>query len=421
MKNFIISFFDDFKKNYKTLILAFIIALGFWLVISVNVFPTISRPITGIGIEAIPTDYMIQNNLEIISGVEGSANITIEGKRYDISDLRAADFYANIDLSSVRSAGTYTLPLTVLPKSDRDCAIAETEPRAVTVTIDEIITKEFNIQATAPDISLPEGFYAGEITASPEKISITGSSSILDSIGRVEARSTYHGELSESHQTNSEIYIYNTNGTRILPDRLQLSANNVSVNILIYKQKELPLKFSIINYPSNFDIESLKFDIQPSSIIVASPDDTIDNLSELNIGTIDISDIDINKTTFIPIVLPDGYKNLSGNNNARIVWDNESYGKLDFTVNSENITITNMPDNFDVSLVTNELTVTAVGPSEDVSNLSSSDFNVTVNLLGVTLREGTQDVSISVQIKGANQKCWVTGEYKVSINAAAVQ
>ncbi len=419
MKNLILNFFNDFKNNYKTLILAFIIALGFWLVVSVNVFPTISRPITGIGIEAIPTDYMIQNNLEIISGIEGSANITIEGKRYDISDLRAGDFYANIDLSSVRSAGTYTLPLNVLSKTDRDCTIAETEPRAVTVSIDEIITKEFDIKATAPDISLPEGFYAGEITAFPEKLSITGSANVLNSIGRVEARSTYHGELSEAHQTNSEIYIYSTNGTRILPDQLTLSTDNVSVNILIYKQKELPLKFSVINYPNNFDIDSLKFEIQPSSIIVASPDDTIDNLSELNIGTVDISDIDINKTTFIPIVLPEGYKNLSGNNNARIVWANESYGKLDFAVSSDNITITNKPDNFDVSLVTKELTVTAVGPSEDVSNLSSSDFNVTVNLLGVTLREGTQDVSISVQIKGANQKCWVTGEYKVSINAAA--
>ncbi len=419
MKTLLLNFINDIRKNIFKLIAAFILAFGVWVVVSINVFPTIERPITGIGIEAQPTDFMVQNNLEIVSGIGNSANITIEGKRYDISDLRAADFYANIDLSSVRSAGTYTLPLNVLAKTDRDCTITETEPLAVTITIDEIITKEFPVTATAPDISLPAEFYAGEINPSIDTISITGSSNVLNSIAKVEARSTFHGELSESHRTNSEIYLYGSNGTRILPDGLTLSTDNISVDILIYKQKELTLKFSVTNYPNNFDISSLKYEIQPSSIVVASPDESIDNLSELNIGTIDINDIELSKTSFIPITLPDGYKNLSGNNVARIMWDNDTYGKLDFTVNRDNITITNIPDNFDVSLVTKEITVTAVGPSEDIANLSPDSFNITVNLLGVTLRAGTQDVSISVQIRGSNQTCWVTGEYTVSINASA--
>ena len=419
MKNIILNFLNDFKKNYKTLILAFVIAVGFWMVVSIQVFPTLEDKIKDIGIEALLTDYMIQNNLQITSEIEETASITIEGKRYDISDLKASDFYANIDLSSVRSSGTYTLPITVSSKTDRDYTLIDTEPRAVTVTIDEIITKEFDLEATAPDIRLPDGFYSGadEITASPGRISITGSANVLNSITRIEARSTYHGEISEARQTNSELYIYGANGTRILPDGLELSTENISINILIYKQKELPLTFSIINYPANFDIDSLKYEIQPSALIVAAPDDSIDNLSELNIGTVDIADIEPNKTSFIPIVLPEGYKNLSGNNNARIVWDIESYAKLDFTVDKENFTITNAPDNFDVRLVTNEIKVTAVGPMENISNLTSSDFNVTVNLLGVNLREGTQDVSAFVSIKGAGQKSWVYGEYKVNVNA----
>ena len=36
---------------------------------------------------------------------------------------------------------------------------------AVTITVDEIAAREFPITASAPDISLPEGYYVDEITS----------------------------------------------------------------------------------------------------------------------------------------------------------------------------------------------------------------------------------------------------------------
>ena len=119
-------------------------------------------------------------------------------------------------------------------------------------------------------------------------------------------------------------------------------------------------------------------------------------------------------------MLPDGYKNLSGNNNARIDWDIDDYGKLDFDVPDENINITNSPNNYEVSLITNSLKVTVIGPSDSLSAIIASDITVNVNLLGAQIHEGSQDVSVSVQIKGARQSCWVSGDYKVTINASPV-
>ncbi|MCH5203696.1 MAG: hypothetical protein J1F03_03055 [Oscillospiraceae bacterium] len=416
MINLLFNFLGDIKRNYKTLILAFIMAAAFWIVVSIQVFPTIETEVSGIAIEAQPTEYMLQNNLEIVEDFTELVNIRIEGKRFDISGLKAEDFYAAIDLSSVRSAGKYSLPLNVSAKSNIDCTIREQDPFKVTLTIDEIISKEFVIEGTAPDISLPEGYYAGDITASPEKITVTGSSSIINKITKIEARSGYHGEIIESHQTNSEIIIYGENGSRILADNLKLSPEKVTVDIPIYRQKELPLNI-VINYPPNFDIDSLKYEIQPSSIIVAAPGNLIDNLSKLDIGTINLSDISLNKSTYFTIPLPEGYKNLSGNNTVKIEWNTENYGTLNIPVRTENITITNAPDNFDVSLTTRNVNFTIVGPSSVLAGISENDFIVTANLLGVSLREGSQDVTITAQLKGENQSCWISGEYKVTINA----
>lgn len=418
MKTFIFNFFNGIKKNYKTLILAFVIACVLWVVISVLTFDTINNRISGIDILTQPTDFMAQNNLRITNEISEKASIIIEGKRYDISDLDAEDFTAEIDLSSVRAAGSFSLPVKVTSKSNRSLSITSTTPERVTITLDEIISKEFPIQGTA-DVSLPEGYYLDEITTSPATVTLTGSSSIIEKVTRVEAQSTRHGNISESQQTGSDIKIYGANG--VITDGISLSTDSVTVNIPIFRQKELPLKFSLVNYPQNFDVNSLKYKIVPEKITVAAPNDSIDNISELDIGNIDLSNITINDTSFIPIVLPEEFKNLSGNNRASILWDFTDYGQLDFTIsNSEEnecIKAINAPNNFDVSLITNVLKITVIGPSEKLAAISASDFTVTANLLGAQLHEGSQDVSVSIQIKGSRQDCWVIGKYKITISA----
>lgn len=423
MKNLILNFLNDIKKNYKTLILAFLVAFGFWVVASVQVFPTTDREINGINIEAQLTEYMVQNNLEIVTGISELASIKIEGRRYEISDLKPEDFFAAVDLSEVRSAGTYSLPINVLAKTDKEYELRGTEPRAITLTIDEIISKEFTLNGTAPDISLPEDYYADSITAEPETITLTGSADLLNRISRVEARSTYHGEISDPRQTGSELFIYGANGVRIPSDDIQFSTNNVSVNIKILKQKELPLKLSIVGYQSNFDISSLKYEILPKSITIAGPDDAIDSLSELNIGTVDITEIQFNTNSNIPIVLPDGYKNLSNNRFVRIYWDFENYGTVDIPVKltTTNVNISNPPDNFDISLITDELLLKVIGPSSRIMGLTASNMIVNVDLLGVALHEGSQDVGVSIQTRGSRQQYWISGDYNVTINVTPKQ
>ena len=118
-----------------------------------------------------------------------------------------------------------------------------------------------------------------------------------------------------------------------------------------------------------------------------------------------------------------GYKNLSGNNNARIEWDLENYGTVDIAVNltEENVNISNPPDNYDVTMITNELLLKVIGPSSRIMGLTANDLTVNVNLLGVTLHEGSQDVGVTIQTRGTNQQYWISGEYKVTINVAAKQ
>ena len=408
-----------FFGNLWIVLVSVVLAFVAWFVISVNEFPEIDKSLIGIPIEAEPTDFMKSNNLQIIGEYTGTTDIRISGKRYDISDLKAEDFTAALDLSNVRRAGTYDLSVLISCKNDKiDYSLLENTQMAVTITVDEIATREFPIEASAPDISLPEGYYVDEITSNPPTVAITGSVTVLDEISRVEANAVYDGSTLESHEVKTGLTIYKSNGSRVDNSTVKLSTDSVLVNIPILIQKELPLKFRFTGVPQNFDIDTLGYTMQPTSIMVAAPDGSINNLSELELeDPINLTDIRINQTvSTVPIKLPDGYKNLSGINSVRITWDIADYSKLDFPVS--NITIVNEPDNMNVSVITQELTLTVIGPSEDISALSSSDFYVTANLLSTSLHDGSQDVPVSIIISGSSGKtCWAVGSYKITVSA----
>ena len=99
-----------------------------------------------------------------------------------------------------------------------------------------------------------------------------------------------------------------------------------------------------------------------------------------------------------------------------MTWDIADYGKLDFPVT--NITVVNTPDNMSVDVITQELTLTVIGPSEQLSTLTSGSFYVTANLLGVSLHDGSQDVPVTIVITGSGgSNCLAVGSYKITVSA----
>ena len=79
----------------------------------------------------------------------------------------------------------------------------------------------------------------------------------------------------------------------------------------------------------------------------------------------------------------------------------------------------NAPENFDIELLTNEITVNVTGPEAKISELASKDIYATIDLMGTTLTEGLKDVTPEFTLRGSKVKCWVTGEYKVTLQAVA--
>ena len=93
----------------------------------------------------------------------------------------------------------------------------------------------------------------------------------------------------------------------------------------------------------------------------------------------------------------------------------DDYTFLNFAVQRENIRIANAPENFDIVVLTNEITVNVTGPESEISELASKDIYATIDLMGTTLTEGIKDVTPEFTLRGSSVECWVTGDYKVTL------
>ncbi len=422
MKEWINSFFRNFLKNLKNIIFALIIAIIVWFAISMQIFPDVTTHVSDIPIEIKATDYMERNALSVTESYADTVTVQLTGKRYEVGNLTADDFTAKADLSAITEPGEYTVSVTVTPLKENSCTIYDKD-LSVKIKVEKTVSRTFSVsqgtlKATADRVVPPSDMKIDSITAEPSTITLTGDSTAVEAVKSVEIRSVFAGETTESVTSKGQIVFIGANGEVIENPDIKVDNDSFTVNITLYKQKTLPLTVQFTNVPSNFDIDSLKYSIYPESLTVSSPDDSLDSQEKFEIGTIDLSQLTtkyLQKLT-LPITLPEGYKNISGNTSAMVSFENaENYTFLSYAVQKDNIRIVNVPENFDVEVLTNEVTVNVTGPAEEISALASKDIYATIDLMGTTLTTGLKDVTAEFTLRGTNVRSWVTGEYKVSI------
>ncbi len=421
MNNIIKKFTSKLLTNLKTIIQAVVASVIIWFFISIQIFPNITQHVSAVKVDCTPTQHMINENLQITAVDVSEITIQIQGKRYSISELDGDDFKAHCDLSSIYEAGDHEVDIVVeTADTSTECEIL-TDNLTAKVSVSKIISREVEVTAYTDGIKTADEMQIeGEVEVFPSTIIVTGEEKLVNSIGHIKAVPDYDEVLGESAELTCVPVLYNQYGMRMLNDDLALSEGIITMNVPVYKVKTLPLNVQFTNSSTNFNISNLKYSMSVTELTIASPDSSIDNLDAIDIGEISLTSLtlkDLQGGVALPVKLPDGYKNISGNKTVTVYFENyDEYGQLGFTVPAENINIINAPNNFDVKVLTNVLTVNVVGLSSYIQEMTSDDIYATVNLLGVELSEGTKSVSVSFRLAGTNSRGWVTGEeYKVEI------
>ncbi|MCI5752172.1 MAG: hypothetical protein MR038_06815 [Oscillospiraceae bacterium] len=420
------------RTDTSTKLLSIGLAIIIWFVISISVYPTISKPLYNVPITInMEGTYAEANSLRVqLSDDETTASVYITGERRQIGNFDSDSISLNVDTTAVTTPGEYLLPLEVVDDSGKEFTVDKIVPSTVMVKIDKIITKEFTVTADIDSsISVAEGYMTKEpIFVSANTIAVTGPEEQVESITDVvvTVSSAEPLTLSSSYEFNSgDITLYNNNVKISNSDgSLSLSRTNFTVQIPVFVRQTLPLEVSVVNAPDGFDTEYFKSQLTMSAeaLDIAAPTDKIKDISGINIGTINMREVDIGSTFTFNIDLPEGYENLSGLSTVTVKCPEEGLKKKLVAIREKNIQIVNQPSQYDFEFITSTLMPYFIGPEDEIDALTSTDITCKIDILNSDFnnQEGEYIVPTTFSISGTD-KVWINaGSASLNVYVRAV-
>ena len=359
--------------------------------------------ITNIPVKA----YYDTENL-VVSGIPDSVEITIKGPMPHVQSAKALrNFEVYVDLTKAK-IGNQRVKLRIKNLSDK--MTATIQPSYANVSVQEKITKEFNVDAEFNSSLLPAGYVAGAPIVEPNHIKITGARDIVEQITFVKATLDIDQGITSDFTREARVQVLDRNLNKldvvVEPDIVRVTvpvrglSKKVPIDII---QKGTP--------PKGVSIDSITLDT-PEATIIGS-EDVLKNTDRVRIE-VDVSKISDNTTLTLPIIISTGITKVTPQVvKAKVVvkkQDETTISDLPVEIQglSKNYTAkVNIPTDASVNLFVN-------GPSSLIKKLTSKDFNVFINV--TKLKEGNHDVKI--QVEGPSNVNWDLNQSTANITIA---
>lgn len=413
------SFQALFNNNRFVAVLSVVLAAIAWFAIYLQNTPNSNATITNVPVTISYENSMAQDlGLEIIGEQQMTVDVNVTGARYAVRSLDADDFTARISLSSVTRAGTYTLSIQVMRNEVSDeYAITSWTPEEVQLTFDQIVTRTFPIEVSAPGLTAAEGYLMETPYADIDYVTVTGPQAEVDRISRCAVNLSAEQTLSETLTTTGTLAFYDEAGTAIESGNLEYDHETVTVTIPIYKTRTLDLQVEFVNVPRGFPIEQLGYTLSRDTILVASPSETIDNIDAITVGPVDFREIDIGTEITLDITLNAGLKNVENVDSVTVTFPSYGLTSRTMEMNRDNFVIENLPSGYTVDVLSTGLeNIRIVGDSSIVADLTAEDLVGTIDLSQYSISRGQYTVSVKIYVQG-RVLAWAVGSYTVEIEA----
>ena len=401
------------------LLLSLGIAVLLWLYVTMSVMPNTSTTLSG-----VPVDFDYDSakyttlGLDIVNEPSYTVDLSLSGDGSVLGAARASDFVVYPDYSSVKGAGSQTLNLNVKiinpDLENRVTATIERGRRTVDVVFDTILTKTLPVTVETSGLHIAEGYSLNKVSSSPSEITITGPSTEVSQVTAVVAPLSMEGELSESQLVQVPLEMRDANGKTLDLPYTTMEDNIVDVTVSVYKQVELPLVVNFINVPSYFDVNTLQYSLSQETLLVSGPERVVNNLTELSVGSFDLSTFSLDKDYQMNVELPEGI--VSNENISSVTLSFDTTGMNERSFNVSQINVINVPANYQVEVTTKRINnVVLVGPEEDLEQLSAGSIEARINAEDLQVAVGTQTVAVQIQVP-SNPRVFAIGTYTVTCN-----
>lgn len=394
-------------NNLSLKILSVAIAILIWLLVVNADNPIVTKSFVIGDVQLLNEAYLdADGKMCMQDDKQESIRVTIKTNRKTLDRITASDIKAVADLQQAVSLNTdpVMVPITVscdkvLPDN------IEVTPQNLSIHIEDKDTQEFVVNVTTNNTKPDKGYEVGTLTSNPEKLKITGPTSLINKIDKVNASVDVDG-ASEDVTEETDVKIIDKNGEEFTDtDMAYLNISKVSVTARLWKVRpEVRIKAEYEGTPADgYEVESIS--TTPNVISVVGSDEALSALEEQN-NTITIpssatdvsgKDSDYEVKINISDYLSQGLKLTSDSSEDVFVRVNIlPQGSSVCEVPTKNIKVENAPESMQVAFDTAKIEIRIKKTEEDLSDLKESDIKASIDLKNKT--EGSFEVPVKIEI-----------------------
>ena len=389
-----------------SLLLSFLI----WAYISTTEDTGIERVFTGVPVTFQGVDDLRSSRGLIVTDASvDSVTVKVSGSRASIGSLHASDLTAVVDVSGISQARdlqvSYAIRfpenvnmngVQVMSKTPETIAFSVVKENSKTVEVKGVFTG-----------SVAEGYTVDPIVVEPSTVTLYGPASELDKIESACVYIDRQGISATIGPMNSNFTLLNADGKPVSPESVTSSQDTVSVTVPVMMNKELPLTVNLIG-GAGATTQNTVVTIEPKSIQVAGSTATLEEMNQLLIGTVDLTDFAESLDTTFTITLDNNLRNLTGTTEAEVHVVVSGLETRKFSVT--NITLTGGEG----TLRTTQKEITVRGTKEDLARVTIANIRVVADLTEYADASGTIEVPVKVYVDGI-EHVGAVGDYTVSV------
>ena len=409
---------EKLLNNLSLKILSAVCAIIIWIII-VNVYdPSTSVTVSGVEVQLVNTESLTEKEYayDVVDG--SKISVYISGPRSIVTDIKAKDIVATADLSNVTVFSDYVDIDVKVVKDGVSASSIEIAPKttAIRLKIENRVTKTFNIDTEL--VGTPaDGYVIGGQQISPSSVKVTGTSSVVDSISSVKVSYDVSGATMNISDA-APIKIYDSQGTEIVDDRIELSKTAVDIKVNVLMTKTVPVTYKTKGTPADgYGVSGI--DQAVTEAVIAGTEDALRDVNSIDVpdSAIDVSGLNADKifhvrlSSYLPgniTVMSEGVVNVT----VRIY----PVSEREISVPVTGIVLSNLPQGYNISFgdVT-AVNITVTGEQSVLTALTVTGIIPTIDLSGI--KEGDNTLRLKVTLPA---NCTLKQNYTVNATAESV-
>lgn len=400
------------------ILVSILMAFVLWVYVGKEANPIATGTIRNVQVVFSGLDVLEERGLMISDGASQTVSLNIQARREVFKRLSQGDVTVTVDVSGITEPGEQSIPITTriisYPRSITSTDAIDlryTSPAAVDFTVSRWETKEVDVLAVFEG-SVAEGYQRGEITVTPQRISVSGPEELVEQVDHAQVTIAQEG-LTETYSEQCSYSLVDLDGGVVSSSNLKTDPESVLVTLPVEVLKEVPLTVNLID-GGGATAENAKVTIEPAdTIMVSGSQSDLEGLKEISLGDIDLSDVYGTNTFVKEIELSPELTNVSGITEVKVTVTIQ--GLATRTMKVDNIEIINTPGGYEAEAITKSCSVLIRGPEEEVNKVTESQLRIVADLSNTDPSTGSRTVPVKVYLDGSS-KVGVVGDYSISVS-----